>query len=505
MKTWLQNTAAMLLLGSLIGCGSSGDDGPPPPPMALATCASLDGQMLAGATITRTTTVAATTDVGEYCKVEGSVRTGFNFQVNLPTLWNSKLIYSGGGGWDGVIALNPVASTASYVTVASNGGHVGDPLDASFALNNTQAQADFGYLSAHTTLLVAKEIVRRRYGHDAQRHYFQGCSNGGREALIQASRYPADYDGILSIAPAYSFTELFQAFIRNAQAISAPGAAINAAKAGAIARAVVAQCDANDGLADGIVSWPQSCHFDPGSLQCSGADSNSCLTAAQVAAARTIYSEYRYANGALVYPGWDAGGEDEGWPGWLGNPPAAPLTAQFTFADGLVKYWLTSNLGYNTLAFAPAAFQPQLAAAAATIDASPNLSAFLAQGRKLVLVHGTHDWAISYKGSVKYFNDVATASGGAPVRDASMEFFLLPGVQHCGGGVGPYWVDFMDATTQWVEGGTRPSSRNLTNYKVDLGNGQIILSRPLCRYPSFPKYRGSGDVNSASSFTCATS
>ncbi|MBC7957672.1 MAG: tannase/feruloyl esterase family alpha/beta hydrolase [Cytophagales bacterium] len=495
---------AVLMLGGLSGCGP-GADTQTPPAASPASCAALNGQTLpGGGTITRTTTVAATAGIGEYCQVEGTIRSGFLFQVNLPTQWNNKLIYNGGGGWDGSLSLVPVASTAFYVTVASNGGHVGDGLDASFALNNPQAQNDFGYLSAHTTLLVAKELVRRRYGRDAQRHYFQGCSNGGREALIQASRYPADYDGILSIAPAHSFTELFQAFIRNAQAVSASGAAINSAKAGAIARAVVARCDANDGLADGIVSWPQSCQFDPGVLQCTGADNSNCLTTAQVAAARTIYSEYR-ANGSLIYPGWDAGGEDQGWPGWVTNPPTSNTGAQFTFADGLIKYWLTSNPNFNSLSFVPANYQPQLAAASATLDASPNLSTFFAQGRKLVLAHGTHDWAISYKGSIQYFNDVASQSGGVATRDAAMEFFLLPGVQHCGGGVGPYLVDFLEATTQWVEAGTRPSSRNLPMVKLSPSTGQLELSRPLCRYPSFPRYRGSGDVNSASSFSCATS
>ncbi|HZE91978.1 MAG TPA: tannase/feruloyl esterase family alpha/beta hydrolase, partial [Rhizobacter sp.] len=477
-----------------------------PPPAQPTPCASLSGQTLGGATLSSATTVAAAPGIGEYCKVAGSVRPGFNFQVNLPTTWNGKLLYNGGGGWDGVLSLVPDASTASYVTVASNGGHVGaSGLDGSFALNNPQAQKDFGYLSVHTTLLVAKEIVRKRYGSDAQRHYFQGCSNGGREALIQASRYPNDYDGIVSIAPAYTFTELFQAFVRNAQAVSAPGAAINAAKATAIANAVVAQCDALDGVADGIVSWPQACSFDPATLHCTAADNDSCLSTAQVAAAKTIYSEYKDASGNSVYPGWDAGGEDQGWPGWVTNPPTDPRGAQFVFADGLVKYWLTSNPAFDSLTFAPAGYQPQLAAAAATLDASPDLSAFFGQGHKLVLLHGTNDWAISYKGSVKYFNNVATASGGAPVRDAAMEFFLLPGVQHCGGGAGPYLIDALEATTQWVETGVRPSSRKLSVWKPNPTTGQLMLSRPLCRYPSFPKYKGSGDVNSASSFSCATS
>lgn len=490
--------APTLLTIGLAACGGGETSAAP----NTNPCTSLAGQTIAGATIQRATTVAASGGIGEYCRVEGSVRPGFNFEVHLPTQWNNKLVQNGGGGWDGVLQLVPQPSISSYVRVASNGGHVGDPLDASWALNNTQAKNDFGYLSAHTTLGVAKELVRRRYGRDAQRHYFQGCSNGGREALIAASRYPGDYDGILAIMPAVSFTELFQAFIRNAQAYSAPGAAINAAKARTIANAVVARCDANDGLQDGIVGQPWACNFDPGSLQCTGADNDSCLTAPQVATARTIYSEYRSPGGTLIYPGWSPGGEDIGWPTWIGNPPTRPLGDQFTFADGLVRYWLTSNPGYNTLAnFSPANFQPQIAAAAATLDASPNLTSFFAQGRKLVLAHGTHDWAISYKSSVKYFVEAGVMSGGDAVRDANMELFLLPGVQHCGGGVGAFYLDYFDATVQWVETGARPSSRNLSVFALNT-SGQISMTRPLCRFPTFARYIG-GNPLVASSFVCS--
>jgi feruloyl esterase len=230
-------------------------------------------------------------------------------------------------------------------------------------------------------------------------------------------------------------------------------------------------------------------------LLCTGADNNNCLTAAQVAAVRTVYSEHR-VNGNLVYPGWDAGGEDEGWPGWLGNPPTTPRGQQFVFADGFAKYWLTGNPSYDTMTFLATNYQPQLAAARLTLDASPDLSAFFALGGKLMLVHGTHDWAISYKASVNYFNNVAAASGGTAVRDAGMEFYLLPGVQHCGGGVGPFFVDYSDATIQWVETGARPSSRNLSVFGLN-GSG-----RPLCHYPNYPRYNGTGHAALATSFTC---
>lgn len=503
----MRNTvvASLALLG-LAACGSSSEA---PTPATIESCAALKGQTLGGAFIDDAVVVQAAGRIGEYCKVNGTIRTALKFQVNLPTAWDgARLVHYGGGGWDGVLALDPDPSQASAVSVASNGGHTSsaaDPsLDASFALNNPQGQQDFGHQSGHATLLAAKEIVRRRFGRDAQRHYFRGCSNGGREALIQATRWPEDYDGILSIAPGYSFSELAHAFVRNSQAFLAAGG-VNAAKAATIANAVVARCDALDGLADGIVSKPLACHFDPAGLRCTGADNNGCLTDAQVAAARTAYGEVRDSASKLVYPGWEAGGEDLGWPAWVSNPPSSPVALQFLFANGMVKYWLTDNPGFEFLLtpnFSVEQYPAKMASFKATVDATPDLRTFFSQGRKLVLAHGMHDWALSYKATVGYFDKVG-ATTGAPARDANMEFFLLPGVQHCGGGVGADAVDLFEPVTRWVETGTRPSSRNLTVYKF--GQNGLRFTRPLCRYPTFPRYKGSGDPNQASSFTCSAS
>ena len=503
-----------VVLAGMAGCGSDEDPPAGPPGTTTTTttppveqtpqeaCDALAGKTIGGAAISAATLVAAAGPVGEHCKVAGVIGTSLRFETTLPTAWNKKLLYAGGGGWDGEIfglLLSPSGATGGYVTVASNGGH-DDPSGAVF-LDNPQAQRDFGYLSIHTVLEAVKLIVQQRYGAEAERYYFEGCSNGGREALIQATRYPEDFDGIVVRAPAYSFTELLLAFNNNMKhMLGTPGGAINPAKASAIAGAVRSECDALDGIADGVVSDVASCAFDPAALLCAAGDNDDCLTDEQINTANAIYSEFKLGNGTSVYPGWGPGGEDEGWPAWLiGNDTTPPL--QHLFADALIRYWLVKDASFDSLTFEPESYLPQIEEAAEILDASPDLSAFFAREGKMILVHGTSDWAISYKASIKYFADVATAVGGAAVRDESMELYLQPGVQHCLGGAGPDLIDLLDPISKWVEEGQRPSSANLVNTKLG-ASGEVTLDRPLCQYPGYPRYNGTGDESAASSYTC---
>ena len=224
----------------------------------------------------------------------------------------------------------------------------------------------------------------------------------------------------------------------------------------------------------------------------------------QVTTAQAIYSEYKLASGTSVYPGWGPGGEEQGWLDWLiGRSPTPAL--QLFFADSMIRYWLVKNPAYSSLTFDPqsSTSQAQLAEAAQILDASPDLSGFFARSGKLILIHGDADWAISYRGSVKYFNNVATAVGGAARRDESMEFFLEPGVQHCFGGTGPDSIDLLDAVAGWVEQGRRPSSAGLLLSKQD-ATGKVAFTRPLCRYPQYPRYKGTGDILAAASYTCTS-
>ncbi len=499
-------------LAALIGCGGDKHPEPTTPPVPPIektpeeACDDLAGKTIGDATLSSATLVAAAGPVGEHCKVAGVIGAStLRFEVTLPTEWNKKLLYAGGGGWDGMLPgwpISPSGSTAGYVTVGSNGGH-DDPTGAVF-LNNPEVQETFGSLSIHTVLTAVKLIVEERYGSGVEKHYFEGCSNGGREALIQATRFPEDFDGIVVRAPAYSFTELLLAFHNNMKhMVGTPGGAISTAKAGAIADAVLKECDELDGLADGIVSNVDACAFDPAGLLCAAGDADDCLTSEQVNTAKAIYSELKLSDGTPVYPGWGPGGEADpvGWPAWLiGDAMTPPI--QLFFADSLIRYWLVKDASVNSLTFDPEKYLPQIEETAKILDATPDLSAFFARKGKMILVHGTADWAISYKASIKYWNDVAAAVGGAAARDESMELFLQPGVQHCFGGVGPDTIDLVDAVTKWVEEGKRPSSANLVSSKLD-ASGKVAYQRPLCQYPKYPRYNGSGDKTAAASYTCA--
>ncbi len=499
-KLLLANIAAFgLVLTGLSSCG--GGDGGPDNQTPQQACAALAGKTFGEATLTSAMLVAASGAVGELCQVTGELHSTLKFVAKLPTAWNKKLLYIGGGGWDGEIIdipLSPSGAVDGYVSVRSNGGH-SDPSGAVF-LNNPQVQKDFGYLQIHSVLTAVKQVVRQRYGADAERYYFEGCSNGGREALIQATRYPADFDGIVVRAPAYSFTELVLAFNNNMKHQNGtPGGAITAAKAGTVAAAVLKSCDALDGLADGIVSNIDKCAFDPSPLLCAAADSDTCLTTEQLSTVKTIYAEFKQS-GNQVYPGWGPSGEDLGWPAWIiGDGMMASL--QMFFAESLIRYWVVQDPSFNSLTFDPNSYLAQLADVAQTLDASFDLKSFFARQGKMILVHGTSDWAISYKGSIKYWNNVATAVGSAAARDESMEFYLQPGVQHCFGGVGPDSVDLVSAVDGWVTRGQRPSAANLVSKKYDM-SGVVTMERPLCRYPQYPRYNGTGDQKVAASYTC---
>lgn len=533
-KTPLYFIAAIALL--LSGCGGGGNNWPsfattPPPSGTPATtssppsstgepsasaprvdavkaCTDLSGTLIDGGQITTSSLVPATPLVNEYCKVNGTMHASLNFEVHLPTTWNGKLVFSGGGGWDGAFFPVPLSSSVNsgYVLIASDGGNSGGNFfDASRFLNNPVRQQDFAYASTHTVLEAVKSILKIRYSEPLLKSYFEGCSNGGREALIAATRFPDDFDGIISRAPAYSFNGLMAGgFLENAKATNSPGGWISPVKAKLVSDEVNKQCDSLDGIADGIVSNIGACHFDPSILKCTGAANDSCLTDGELATARTAYSEVRDPNGTVIYPGWGPGGEDQGWPLWIsGAAPGSP-SSQYTFVDGLIKFWITSDPSFNTLTFNRQTYAPSISLLSTLLDATPDLRDYFAKGKKLILAHGTNDWAISYKGSVEYFNKVA-AVAGSNARDANMAFFLLPGVGHCLGGTGPDTVDYLTAMSDWVEKGKAPVSGSMTATKIDYTTGDAVLKRPLCAYPAFPVYKGSGDPNSADSFECAIS
>jgi Tannase and feruloyl esterase len=468
-------------------------------------CAALAGRAIGGATISAATVVPASATLAEHCKVTALIEPKLNFELRLPPEWNHKLHYGGGGGYNGAIPpVDAPALNAGYAQVSSDSGHQGSALDASFALNDPQAAQLFGSLSVPTVMGAATEIVRVHYGTRARRAYFEGCSNGGREALMNVQRFPTLFDGVISRAPAYNWVGIMGAFNRTAKALAAPGGTINPAKTATLASAVRAACDSLDGLVDGVVSNPAACKFDAKTLRCAGgADTgDSCLSDAQLDTVASWTSPVSFDGGTYSNTGWPLSGnenESGAWDLWTTGAPSL----QFLFQDTTVKNYLARDPAANSLTYNLDSDTGALFAMSALNDATnANLHPFLAAGGKLILWHGGNDSALSITSTAHYYQRVVTAMGGQANTDAFVRFYTAPGVNHCFGGPGADTADLLTALDRWVT--RRREPQTLTANKIDPATGATLLSRPLCVYPAYPRYTGKGDPNDAASFKCSS-
>jgi hypothetical protein len=441
-------------------------------------------------------------------------------EVWMPlTGWNGRLEGFGNGGFAGVIDYSALGSLMQgYASAATDAGHTGSPIDATWALGHPEKIEDFGHRGIHEMTRVAKAVVEQFYGSAAKHAYFFGCSDGGREALMEAQRYPADYDGILAGAPANNWTNLLTMAVVDTQALTAtPTAFIPQAKIPTIAKAVLAACDAKDGLPDGIINDPRQCHFDPATIECKGdADTNDCLTAPQVAALKAIYAGLHDAKGRSIFPGYLPGAEEGpgGWGLWITGPaPARSLMAMFGtgYYSNMVygKGW-----DYQTFTLDAGLRDARQKTAEALDAVNPDLSPFYSRGGKLILYHGWNDPAIPALSTVNYYKAVVAKAGPARA-DSFVRLYMVPGMQHCGGGPGATVLEHFTAKgpdensnvdlalENWVEKGIAPGTIIAVKTAGEHPMGAVILSRPLCPYPQTAKYKGAGDPKSAESFTCA--
>lgn len=474
-------------------------------PASGTDCASLAGQTIGGASIVGTAVIAATATAPEYCRVRGLISPQLNFELRLPVAWNHKLHYGGGGGYNGAIpGPNLPALRQGYAQVSSDSGHQGSALDASFALDDPVAAQLFGSGSVPMVMGAAREIVREHYGRKIRQAYFEGCSNGGREALVAAQRDPTLFDGIIARAPAYNWVGIMGAFNRTAKALAAPGGAMSPAKVKALADAVLAACDAGDGIADGVVSNAAACSFDPATLRCpGGADTgDTCLSDAQLAVVDSWTSPATFAGGTYRNAGWPLSGNEAApgaWDAWVTGTPSL----QFLFQDTTVKNYLARDPAANSLAYDFESDPGALFALEALNSATnPDLTPFVGAGGKLIVWHGGNDSALSVRATTEYLAQVTAAVGGAANADQFLRYYVAPGVNHCAGGPGADTADLLTALDRWVTRGRAPG--NLTASKIEAGTGATVFQRPLCVYPGFPQYKGRGDPALASSYRCAT-
>lgn len=501
------------LCSLLLSACASGDDETAPVVTAQQACTALSGKTIAGATLAAVA-VPASGAVPTYCKVNGTIAPALNFEMRLPDAWNGKLYYGGGGGYDGSIpALSLPALTQGYAMVASDSGHQGSALSASFALTDTFAAQLFGSLSVPTVMSTALETVTAAYGLPPSKSYFEGCSNGGREALMAVQRNPNLFDGVIARAPAYNWVGFMGAFNRTAKALAAPGGAFSTAKTALLAKHVRDACDALDGLNDGVVSNPAACTpalVNVAALRCAGgADTgDTCLSDAQLAVVTSWTTDAVFTgSGTFRNAGWNlTGNEDDpgAWGAWETGGGNVTGALQFLFQDTTVKNYLARDPAANSLTYAPwDQNQNALYAMAALNDATQtDIRPFINSGGKLILWHGGNDGALSVNSTAEYVANMRNAVG-ATNADASTRFYVAPGVDHCAGGPGADSADLLTALDQWVTKGTAPA--NLTAEKRD-ASGALTFARPLCQHPQYPRYTGPANdaaaAKLATSYTC---
>jgi feruloyl esterase len=461
-----------------------------------------------------------------FCRVAIEARpstdSDIKIEVWLPVGdWNGKFQGRGNGGFAGEIDYHAMAVAVheGYATAGTDTGHAAAGTDARWALGHPEKITDYGYRAIHEMTMSAKAVIKEFYGNHLRHSYFASCSNGGRQALMEAQRFPADYDGIIAGAPANYWTHLLTSAVWDAQATTSEEASyIPSSKLPAIARAVNEACDAQDGVSDGILNDPRKCHFDPAAIVCKEEESDQCLTAAQATALKKLYEGAHDRQGTRIFPGLLPGAEDGpgGWSLWI-TGPAPGKSLLFSFGNGFYGGMVYDKADWNykdaDLGEAVKAADTKMAKILNATEA--DLAAFKARGGKLILYHGWDDPAISALNSIDYYHSVVSAMGRENT-EAFARLYMAPGMQHCGGGPGPDsfgqegptpMAQDADHSLQlsierWVEKGTTPSAIIATKYAGHGASEDVQMTRPLCAYPQIAKYKGSGDPNDAGSFVC---
>lgn len=464
-------------------------------------------------------TTSASGSPVSYCDVRAQVGSQLLFALRLPIVWSGRYLHIGGGNYDGVIPNLDAsfhgaapALARGYVVGGSNGGHIGDPAtpggagyDASFGMNNPDARIDYAWRAIGKMDVPAKAIITAFYGKPIQRSYFSGCSTGGREAIAAAIHYPDQYDGVISGAPSINSAGSAASRITINNFVQRGGYALTQSDVALLETKTLEACDALDGVVDGFVSNPSACKFDPASIQC-GSGGGACLSPEQVQSVRLIRGGTRLSDGTLIYAGFGLGAESKSPDGLVvhifDGRPTYPAPANFLLVDGLLQNFVYNDPGYRSTSFVldrdyPTVLSAQLANGMQVT--AEGLKTFLDAGRKLIIWHGDADYSTSSNESIRFYENLVRVTG-ADVVSRSARLHIMPGVQHCGSNsVDANTFDKIAALADWVETGKPPETLT-TRLTVQ---GSPASARPLCAYPTYPRYRGSGPTDAAESFVCS--
>ncbi len=512
-------------------------------PAHAATCTpgALSALAIPGVTIASAAPVAATAGTPAYCRVEGAIVTSgegapdgsAQFDLDLPQAWGQRFLVMGNGGNAGnlIPSANPVdrasALAKGYATIVSDTGHSGGTYNAKFVMD-AQGQrdpakvADFFFRATHDVTGTAKQLVSAYYGAGIAHAYFDGCSTGGRMAMMEAERFPQDFDGVIAGDPAMDYRSNITRLSVQKYLLATPGAWISPPLLAVVDKAVTASCDAADGVKDGLIQDPRMCGFKPETLLCTGGNTAECLSPAQVQTLATYLQPVRNTRGAVIYPGlpvsnlsgatgmslWGIGQTAPDLAHiaapWAADPDAAP--SSWRYGSQVLAYWMGQG---EDASFAGFDVDPKTGvvgdAALAAFDRAYDgvntrdpdaLLPFLHAGRKIILYHGFSDPGISPYRTIE-FMDALRSRSAADAANAAL--FLVPGMHHCRGGDGPNQFDTLTALEHWVESGAAPDALPARSSP----DQRVQRTMPLCRYPEAAQYGGAGDVLAASSWSCS--
>lgn len=467
--------------------------------------------------IMRATAVPEADGVPAHCQVRGYVSSAVEFEMRLPLEnWNGKFLKRGCGGFCGFVGIGACNNHLKdgYACIASDMGHTSTALDAKWAYNDIQAEIDFGYRATHVVTVAGKAITEFFYGAAPKRSYYMGCSTGGRQGLVEAQRFPYDFDGIVAGAPVINETgagmQLLWTAVANRDADG--NQILPASKAPMIHKAVIAKCDMNDGVEDGLIGDARDCDFEPSELQCRGRERDNCLTEAQVDVVNKIYNGPVNSDGMPLYTGGAQRGSELNWPGNYISADGS-LSVYENFMSDLFRYlgfypdpgpsWQQTDFDfdedYKRLGMMESIYT----------GSNPDLRKFKENGGKVLVYQGWRDQSVVPLNIIDYYETTTKTMGGGAATQDFFRLFMIPGMNHCSGGDGAYAVNYLEYMEDWVENGNAPDMLTSVhpNVRVDsagtdlpLDKNQVDFSRPVFPYPAKVMYSGDGDPNAAESF-----